>query len=135
MRCVAAIFLGRQLTEQDGSMSRLALATALLPLLFCTPAGAQPNAYVVNAGSGSVSIIDTRNDEVSATIKVGERPRSVAVSSDAERLYVSHDDGTLVERELSTKVDSGGAHPGPLPGSIALSPDGRLLAPTIQGNA
>ena len=61
-------------------MSRLALLSALLPLCFCAPAGAEPNAYVVNEGSGSVSIIDTKTDEVSATIKVGERPRGLALS-------------------------------------------------------
>ena len=42
-------------------MSRLVLLAALLPLFFCAQAGAEPNAYVVNEGSGSVSIIDTQN--------------------------------------------------------------------------
>ena len=116
-------------------MSRLTLLTAVLPLLLCAPAAAEFNAYVVNEGSASVSIIGTKNDEVSGTIKVGDQPRGLAVSTDAERLYVIHDDGTLLERELYAKADSGGAKLGRLPRSINLSPDGRVLAAAMQGDA
>jgi YVTN family beta-propeller protein len=107
----------------------------LLPLLLCAPAGAEPNAYVVNEGSGSVSIIDTQTDEVRSTIKVGDRPRGLVVSTGGERLYVSHQDGTLIERDMYAKAQSGGAKLGRLPSSIDLSPDGRLLAAAIQGRA
>ena len=43
-------------------MTRLALLSALLSLLFCGPAYAEPNAYVVNEGSGSVSIVETQTE-------------------------------------------------------------------------
>ena len=68
---------------------------------------------MVNEGSGSVSIIDTQTDEVSATIKVGERPRALAVATAGERLYVSHEDGTLIERDMYAKEESGGSEARP----------------------
>lgn len=116
-------------------MSKLALPIALLPLLWCAPAGAEWGAYVVNEGSASVSIIDTKTDAVIATIKIGERPRGLAVPTGAERLYVIHEDGTLTERDLYAKSESGGTKLGHMPRSIALSPDGRLLAAAVKGRA
>ena len=77
------------------------------PAFFCAAAAADPNAYVVNEGSASVSIIDTQTEKVSATIKVGERPRGLAVSPDGERVYVSLEDGTLVERDMYAKERAG----------------------------
>jgi YVTN family beta-propeller protein len=115
-------------------MSRLALLRALLPLLLCAPAGAEPNAYVVNEGSASVSVIETTSDEVSATIKVGERPRGLAISASGERLYVSREDGTLIERDMYEKAESAQAKLGRLPSSIRLSPDAKVLAAAIQSD-
>ena len=115
-------------------MSRLTFLAALLPLLFCAPTGAQPHAYVINEDSGSISVVETQTDTVSMTIKVGERPRGL-VSAGGERLYVSRDDGTLIERDMYAKEESGGAKLGRLPRSIDLSPDHRFLAAAIQGNA
>ena len=115
-------------------MTRPAFLSALLALFLCAPASAEPNAYVVNEGSGTVSIIDTRTDDIRTTIKVGERPRALAVTTAGERLYVSHDDGTLIERDMYAKAESGGAKLGRHPSSIDLSPDDRLLAAAIQGD-
>lgn len=116
-------------------MSTLALPWALLALLLCAPAGAQrddsvvaPHAYVVNEGSGSVSVIETTTDEVGATIDVGQRPQGVAVTRGGERLYVSRADGTLIERDMYAKAESAQAKLGRLPSSIDLSPDAKLLA-------
>jgi len=116
-------------------MSRFALLCALLPVLLCAPAGAEPNAYVVNEGSGSVSVIQTQSDTVSATIKVGDRPRGLAATAGGERLYVSREDGTLIEQDMYAKAQSGQAMLGRVPSSIALSPDSKVLAAAIQGNA
>jgi YVTN family beta-propeller protein len=116
-------------------MPKIALLGALLPLLLCAPAGAAPNAYVVNEGSGSVSIIETQTDEVGATIKVGERPRGLAMSADGARLYVSHPDGRLIERDMYEKKESAAMTLGRPASSIDLSPDGRLLVGALQGGA
>jgi YVTN family beta-propeller protein len=114
-------------------MSRLALLAALL-LLFCAPTGAQPNAYVINEDSGTMSVVETQTDMVSMTIKLGERPRGL-VSAGGERLYVSRDDGTLIERDMYAKQESGGAKLGRMTRSIDLSPDHRFIAAAIQGDA
>ena len=109
-------------------MTRLALLCVLLPLVWCAPAFAEPTAFVISEDSGSLSIIDTKTDEVRGTFKVGERPRGLAVTREGERAYVSLDDGTIIERDVWAKEMSGGTKLGRRTGAIDLSPDGRLLA-------
>jgi YVTN family beta-propeller protein len=94
------------------------------------------NAYVLNEGSASVSIVDTLTEKVSgAPFKVGERPRGFAVSREGEVVYISLEDGTLVERDMFARVESARAMLGRLPYSIDLSPDAKLLAAAIQSSA
>ena len=101
-------------------------------VLLRSGSGGSPNAYVLNEGSASVSIVDTQTETVSATIKVGEGPRGLAVSPGGERVYVSLQDGTLVEHDMYAREESGRAMLGRLPSSIDVSPDGKLLAAAIQ---
>ena len=42
-------------------------------------AAAAAVAYVPNEGSGTVSLIDTATDKVTATLKFGEKPRGIAI--------------------------------------------------------
>src|SRR6185369_10531410 len=120
--------------EPGERMSRFAVLSALLPVLLCAPAGAEPNAYVVNEGSGSVSVIETKADKVSATIDIGERPRGLATPRGGERLYVSRADGVLIERDMYAKAESAQAKLGRLPSSIDLSPDSKVLAAAIKSD-
>ena len=46
-------------------------------------------AYVTNGPSGSVSVINTATNHVTATIDVGRAPEEVAVSPDGTRAYVT----------------------------------------------
>lgn len=46
-------------------------------------------AYVVNAGDGTVSVLDGKTDEVVATVRVGDHPYSIASDSAAGRIYVT----------------------------------------------
>jgi YVTN family beta-propeller protein len=46
--------------------------------------------FVSNGRAGTVSVIDTKGNEVRATIKVGKRPWGVVLSSDDERLYIAN---------------------------------------------
>lgn len=112
-------------------MSRLARLSVLLSLFWCAPALAEPWAFVINEGNGTVSIIDTKTDKVSTTFKVGERPRGLAVTQEGERAYASLDDGTIIERDMYSKTESGGAKLGHRAGAIDVSPDGKLLAAAI----
>jgi len=43
------------------------------------------NAYITNAGSNTVSVIDTSTNQVTTTIPVGSFPDGVAVSPDGRR--------------------------------------------------
>jgi YVTN family beta-propeller protein len=45
--------------------------------------------YVSNETDGSVSVIDPRRNEVTATIPVGERPNQLEVSADGRHLFVT----------------------------------------------
>jgi YVTN family beta-propeller protein len=63
------------------------------------PAGSRPmgtamtrdgRLFVSNGRAGTVSAIETKTDEVIASIKVGKRPWGIALSSDGERLYVAN---------------------------------------------
>ena len=45
--------------------------------------------YVTNEGSGDLSVIDTANNQVVATIPLGKRPRGVHISPDGKTAYVA----------------------------------------------
>ena len=57
--CVTALALGAALLGDGGAFA----ATA----------------YVPNEGSASISVIDTATDKVTATLKVGKKPRGIAL--------------------------------------------------------
>ena len=65
----------------------LALVMALLLPGF---AGAAPFAYISNQYSNSVSVIDTANNTVVATVPVGNGPLGVAVNPAGTRAYVAN---------------------------------------------
>lgn len=46
-------------------------------------------AYVANAGDGTVSVIDGKNDTVLATVPIGANPYSIAADSTAGKIYVT----------------------------------------------
>ena len=71
------------------NLPRLLLTTAFAGCAYCLPASAAPLAYVSNEGSASVSVVDTATDKVVATLKIGEKPRGIALSADGARLYLS----------------------------------------------
>src|SRR5437879_13404227 len=56
----------------------------------CKPGSARA-AYVANAGSNSVSVIDPTTNKVVATVKVGHNPVHVAVTTNGANDYVSND--------------------------------------------
>src|SRR4249920_2836135 len=70
-------------------MRSLRSFTAAVLVAFASAAVAAPIAYVPNEGSGDVSVIDTATDKVTATLKLAQKARGVAVSGDGTRLYLS----------------------------------------------
>ena len=65
------------------------LAFAVAGVLGSTGTLAQ-NAYITNNQSNNVSVIDTRTNEVTATVPVGAGPWGVAVSSDGRKVYTAN---------------------------------------------
>ena len=47
-------------------------------------------AYVLNAHSNSVSILNVITAEVQKTVEVGSSPGSIAISTDGKRVFVTH---------------------------------------------
>src|SRR5437773_1826930 len=112
--------------EKQVSRSASAFIIFIISMLGIAPAASEPNAYVTNEDSGSVSIIDTRIDKVTSTLKVGDKPRGIATSRDGARLYIRDHTGTLVERDLFTYKTSS-KKIGKSPNAIYVSPDGKVL--------
>lgn len=68
------------------------LVVALVTFNFIPVCAAQrhaPLAYVSNEKDGTITVIDTRTDEVISTINVGGRLRGIHLSADGKKLYVA----------------------------------------------
>ena len=79
--------VSNMLIRQPQSMRQFIMAIAFA--LTCTAASAQ-NAYIPNQGDGTVSVIDTTNDTVIATVVVGRYPIGVGVSPDGSKVYIGN---------------------------------------------
>ncbi|CAH1194081.1 40-residue YVTN family beta-propeller repeat-containing protein [Candidatus Nitrotoga sp. BS] len=85
-----------------------------------------PYAYITNYGSNNVSVIDTANDTVLATIAVGYGPYGVTVSPDATRVYVANYVSSSVSVIDATTNSVLATVPiATRPYGLAVSPDGR----------
>ena len=62
----------------------------LLALALSAAAHAAPFAYITNASSSSVSVIDIASNSVVATVPVGSFPNGVAVTPDGAFVYVAN---------------------------------------------
>jgi len=90
-----------------------------------TPDG--KTAYVVNAGEGTVSVVDTATSTTVKTIKVGTRPFAIAITPDGRKAYVANftsGDVSVIDTATNTAsqtpIDVGNE-----PDAIAITPDGR----------
>src|SRR5437016_14358524 len=101
------------------------LGLLVLALACLTQARAAPFAYVPNEKSGTVSVIDTANDQVVATIKTGGKPRGIAATPDGRRLYVSDQpSGSLLVVDLATREVAERIPVGKSPEGVEISRDG-----------
>jgi YVTN family beta-propeller protein len=109
----------------------LLLAGAALALTSCI-AIAGPKLYVGNFADNTVSVIDTADGKVVATVPVVTGPHGMSISRDGRTVYVTGDGSsslsiidTASDRVVKT-VEVGKA-----PNGIALTPDGKLLLVTV----
>jgi PQQ-dependent catabolism-associated beta-propeller protein len=98
------------------------------------PAGAY-EAYVSNEKSNTVSVIDTDKLEVVKTVKVGQRPRGIAVTMDGKSVIVAvGDDDTIQVIDTKTKEVAGNLPSGPDPEFFAFGPGGKHLYVANENN-
>ncbi len=85
-------------------------------------------AYIANAGSNNVTVINTTTNTVVATITVGSQPFGVSVSRDGSSVYVTNKASNTVSvistatNKVIATVPVGGA-----PEGLAVSPDGSTV--------
>jgi len=78
----------------------------------CTSKSSGPLAFVTNERDGTITVIDTKTDQVFSTIKVGGRLRGIRLSPDRKRIWVaisypsnqSQDEDTIAELDLSGNI-------------------------------
>ncbi len=92
-----------------------------------------PYAYITNRESGNVSVIDTVNNTVTATVPVKSHPFGIAVSPDGTKVYVANngDDNVSVidtaTKNITSTVPIGIDPAGYFPFGIAVSPGGERV--------
>ena len=114
------------------SMKRLARCTGALALLAGLSAfsGHVPaaTAYITNEKGNSISVIDLDKLEVTRTVKVGQRPRGIALTKDETLMFVClGDDDTIAIVDTKTLKEVGELPSGPDPEQLRVSPDGKLV--------
>src|SRR5690606_28556963 len=83
--------------------------------------------YVANSNSGSISVIDTATNAVTATVKVEGAPSGVAFNPEGTKAYVT-DNGKYFSNvsviDVSTNKVTATIPVGPNPVGVADTPDG-----------
>src|SRR5579872_5773091 len=104
--------------------------------LFCVSAlSAVENAYVSNFTDGTVSVIDTTNNMVTATITVGTNPTNLVVSPDGTKVYVANNGSNDVSViDTANNMVTATISVGNTPQGIAITPDGTKVYVTNSGN-
>lgn len=81
--------------------------------------------YVANSGEGTVNVINTATNEVSATVRVGRMPAAVAVHPDGSTVYVTNwGEGTVSVINASSNTVSRTIPIGGGPDGVVVHPDG-----------
>jgi YVTN family beta-propeller protein len=98
-----------------------AVVATIAIVLGGAPSRAQ-NAYITNYGNGSVSVIATSSNTVTATIPVGSGPYGVAVTPDGSTVYVANDNVSVIATASDTVTAI--IPVGTVPVGLAVTPDG-----------
>jgi len=101
--------------------------TALAALVLPFHAQSAPFAYIPNTYSNSISVIDTANNLVTATLFVGLGPSSVAVDPSGARVYVVEAHGVSIIDTATKSVAGFIPLEGGFLGGVAVNPEGTRL--------
>ena len=127
---------GRPPPLSRGRILRCALAVALGAFLAAASPAFAYTAYVTNEKGNSISVIDTDKMEVMKTIKVGARPRGIALSKDDSQIFVCvGDDDTIQIVDAKTAKIIGNLPSGPDPEQLRVSPDGKTVYVANENDA
>ncbi len=107
----------------DWTFAALCAVLAMGLGLMASPAEAAPFAYVANANSNNVSVIDTATNSVVATVPLGFSPAGVAVTPDGKHVYVTDSAGVAVI-DTATNLLVATVPVGNSPHGVAITPDG-----------
>ncbi|MGB9939582.1 PGF-pre-PGF domain-containing protein [Methanosarcina sp.] len=75
-------------------------------------------------GNGTVSVIDTATNNVTATVPVGQSPGGVAVTPDGKKVYVANSDPTVSIIDTATNTVTATINVGNRPYGVAVNPAG-----------
>jgi YVTN family beta-propeller protein len=106
---------------------------ALGVLLSAISMQAAPFAYVANANSNSVSVIDSATNTLVATIPVGIFPDGIAITPDGAFAYVTNGNShnvSVIATATNTVVDTIAV--GDEPSRVAITPDGAFAWVTVS---
>ena len=106
--------------------------------LAVTPDGTK--LYVTNFGDGTVSVVDTATNTVTATVTVRNTPQGIAVTPDGSKVYVANEGGTV--SVIDTNLNDGNKYNtviatvnvGNSPYGVAVTPDGTKVYVANQGS-
>ena len=82
---------------------------SVLTLSVAGVAQAQPFAYVANQSANTLSVINTANETVVATVPVGTGPRGVAVNASGTRVYaanITSNDVSVIDTATNTVISA-----------------------------
>ncbi len=118
----------------------IALVGCLPLLLWPSPQAARAQsigngmAYVTNYSSGTVSVIDTASNTVTATLAVGSGPERVAFTPDGSKAYVTNSlSNTVSVIDTSTNMVVATIPVGSSPAGEDISPDGTKVYVATTG--
>ena len=113
------------------SLRDLVTLSFLIPLFIVigsARADAQTRAYVANANTNAVTVIDTAANTVVGVIPVGAAPAHVALSQDGTHAFVTNTGSNTVSViDTATREVIGTIDVGDQPSSIAVTPAGDLV--------
>jgi YVTN family beta-propeller protein len=99
----------------------------LLAMTIATPAFAE-KIFVSNEKDNTVTVLDGDTLKIVATVKTGQRPRDLHVSTDGKSVYVVASDSDRFEvLDVATLKITGTMPSGPDPERFDTSPDGKTL--------